>query len=241
VLPPNEIRVKRGVGIGRYLKRAHELLNAAPGTTSPGGATAADHIVIKGVSNAVESAVKLAELIKHRIKGLHQLNKISHITIVDEYEPLEEGLDHLKFTRIVTMLEITLSKEARNTSDVGYQPPIDESEVQEYSERQEDLNGEDGRRRRGRRFGGRGGRGGGRGRGGDRRGGQARDGQSRDRRPPMNQMNNGNSNSNTQGSRPPMNDDGQEGGNRRRRRRRPQNGDGGEETKQDASYAGEYG
>ena len=47
------------------------------------------------MSNAVESAVKLAELIKHRIKGLHQSNKISHITIVDEYEPLEEGLDHL--------------------------------------------------------------------------------------------------------------------------------------------------
>lgn len=67
-------------------------------------------IVIKGVSNAVESAVKLAELVKHRIVGLHQVNKISHITMVDEYEPLEEGLDHLKFTRVVTMLEITLSK-----------------------------------------------------------------------------------------------------------------------------------
>jgi hypothetical protein len=102
VLPSNEIRVKRGVGIGRYLKRAHDLLSGAePGT---------DTVIIKGVSNAVESAVKLAELIKHRIKGLHQLNNISHITIVDEYEPLEEGLDQLKFTRIVTMLEITLSK-----------------------------------------------------------------------------------------------------------------------------------
>ena len=89
------------------------------------------------MSNAVESAVKLAELIKHRIKGLHQSNKISHITIVDEYEPLEEGLDHLKFTRIVTMLEIVLSKSQLDASDIGYQAPIDESEVQEYSERQE--------------------------------------------------------------------------------------------------------
>ena len=34
VLPPNEIRVKRGVGIGRYLKRAHELLTGA--TSTPG-------------------------------------------------------------------------------------------------------------------------------------------------------------------------------------------------------------
>ena len=95
-LPSNEIRVKRKVGIGRYLKRANDLFSQ----------NGTDSIVIKGVSNAVESAVKLAELIKHRIAGLHQINKISHITILDEYEPLEEGLDHLKFTRIVTMLSI---------------------------------------------------------------------------------------------------------------------------------------
>ena len=119
VLPPNEIRVKRKVGIGRYLKRANDLF----------GEDGSNFIVIKGVSNAVESAVKLAELIKHRIAGLHQINKISHITILDEYEPLEEGLDHLKFTRIVTMLEIKLSKQPLDDKDIGYQPPINESEV----------------------------------------------------------------------------------------------------------------
>ena len=31
-LPANEIRVRRGVGIGRYLKRAWELLNGAEGS-----------------------------------------------------------------------------------------------------------------------------------------------------------------------------------------------------------------
>lgn len=72
-LPPNEIRVKRGVGIGRYLKRAHELLTGTAGgaVDANGQATPLEYITIKGVSNAVESAVKLAELIKHRIKGLH--------------------------------------------------------------------------------------------------------------------------------------------------------------------------
>ena len=59
-LPANEIRVRRGVGIGRYLKRAWELLNGAEGSD--------DTVVIKGVSNAVQSAVNLAELIKHRVK-----------------------------------------------------------------------------------------------------------------------------------------------------------------------------
>ena len=65
-LPSNEIRVRRGVGIGRYLKRAWELLNNTEGGD--------DTVVIKGVSNAVQSAVDLAELIKHRVKGLHQVN-----------------------------------------------------------------------------------------------------------------------------------------------------------------------
>ena len=121
-LPSNEIRVRRGVGIGRYLKRAWELLNAPEGSD--------ETIVIKGVSNAVQSAVNLAELVKHRVKILHQVNKISNITIVDEYEPLVEGLDHLKFSRVVTMLQITLTKSDNvDKTDVGYQGPIPEDEV----------------------------------------------------------------------------------------------------------------
>lgn len=112
-LPSNEIRVRRGVGIGRYLKRAWELLD--------GDDKSDDTVVIKGVSNAVQSAVNLAELIKHRVKGLHQINKISNITIVDEYEPLVQGLDRLKFSRIVTMLQITLTKSSNvDMSDIGY-------------------------------------------------------------------------------------------------------------------------
>jgi DNA-binding protein len=160
-LPTNEIRVKRKVGIGRYLKRAVDLFNETENQTGV--------VIIKGVSNAVESAVKLGELIKHRVKGLHQINKITNITIDDEYEPLEEGLDHLKFTRIVTMLEIKLSKAPLDTKDIGYQAPIDESEVLEYSDRQDgdrksqtaDGNTGRGRGRRnnGNRRGNRGGRG----------------------------------------------------------------------------------
>ena len=112
-IPSNEIRVRRGVGIGRYLKRAWELLNAPEGSD--------ETIVIKGVSNAVQSAVNLAELVKHRVKNLHQINKISNITIVDEYEPLVEGLDQLKFSRVVTMLQITLTRsENVDKTDVGY-------------------------------------------------------------------------------------------------------------------------
>jgi len=79
-----------------------------------------EQVVIKGVSNAIESVVKLSELIKHRVKKLYQLSKINNITIVDEYEPLEEGLDQLKFSRTVTMLSITLSKSPLDNTDIGY-------------------------------------------------------------------------------------------------------------------------
>lgn len=72
----------------------------------------------------------MAELVKHRVKGLHQINKISNITIIDEYKPLVEGLDELKFTRVVTMLQITLTKSDNiDKEDVGYQSPIDETLV----------------------------------------------------------------------------------------------------------------
>ena len=126
ILPPNEIRVKRKVGLGRYLKRAHDLLNDKDN---------AQTVVIKAVSNAIESAVKLAELLKHYVKGLHQINKITNFTIDEEYEPLVEGLDHLKFSRIVSMLEIKLSVTPLDKNDLGYQSPIPEDEVQEYRER----------------------------------------------------------------------------------------------------------
>ena len=63
-LPENEIRVRRGNRIGKYLRRANDLLSGKIEGTD-------NTVVIKGVSNAMENVVKLAELIKHRVKGLY--------------------------------------------------------------------------------------------------------------------------------------------------------------------------
>lgn len=62
-LPENEIRVRAGPGIGRYLRRANDLLT--------GKIEGQDSVVIKGVSNAMEAAVTLAELVKHRVAGIY--------------------------------------------------------------------------------------------------------------------------------------------------------------------------
>jgi len=76
-------------------------------------------------------AVTKAEIVKRRFKGLHQITKVGSQEIVDEYEPLEEGLDKVTDTRSLPSIEIKLSKDALDTSDKGYQAPLDESMVTE--------------------------------------------------------------------------------------------------------------
>merc|ERR1712217_532810 len=65
-------------------------------------------------------------------KGLHQITSLSTTEIVDEYEPLEEGLDKVMDTRTLSCIEIKLSLEPLDTGDKGYQAPLPESEVTDY-------------------------------------------------------------------------------------------------------------
>merc|ERR1712151_482820 len=112
------------------------------------------YITVTGIGNAIAKAVQLAEVVKRRVKGLHQITSLGSAEIVDEYEPLEEGLDKVTDTRTVSTIELKLSKDPLDTSDKGYQAPLDESEVKEYDE--EELTKSRGRGR---------GRGGGKGKG----------------------------------------------------------------------------
>merc|ERR1712113_1228120 len=64
--------------------------------------------------------------------GLHQIASLSTTEIVDEFEPLEAGLDKVTETRTLSCIEIKLSKEELDTGDKGYQAPLPESEVTEY-------------------------------------------------------------------------------------------------------------
>ena len=65
-----------------------------------------------------------AEIIKRRIPGLYQNNKITSISIQDTWEPLEEGLDSISVTRHVSVICITLSTQPLSTTVPGYQPPL---------------------------------------------------------------------------------------------------------------------
>lgn len=110
-----------------------------------------DSVTLSSLGQAITKAVTIAEIVKHRVAGLHQVNEINTIVIDDEYEPLEEEekLDKLTVSRKLTCLQITLSKTApKNTKVAGYQPPIPESEVNPDAGPEDEGRRQDGRRRR---------------------------------------------------------------------------------------------
>lgn len=156
----DEIRITSSGRLPNYLVYALKVLQAEEQSS----------LTIKATGNAIAKAVTLAELVKRRIVGVHQVTKCGSTTITDEYEPVEQGLDKVKQNRTVSFIEIIIGKKESDVdkNDPGYQPPIDEALVKPANE--EELT----RAVRGRRFRSGGGyRGGGRsgGRGGYRMGG----------------------------------------------------------------------
>jgi Alba. len=121
--PENEIRIRAVPRIGRYISYAATLLLEKK----------LSHVVIKASGNATKSACQIAEILRHRILGLHQLNLLKTVGVVDEYEPKEEGLDKVTVERKLAVLEIHLSLQADafKTTDPGYQAPLPKEEVQE--------------------------------------------------------------------------------------------------------------
>ena len=92
-----------------------------------------DTIKIVATGNAIAKACIVAEIIKHRIYNLHQVNTIETIEITDEYEPIEEGLDNVSIERNLAVLQILLTtKEPEDTTQIGYQAPLSEDHVIEW-------------------------------------------------------------------------------------------------------------
>lgn len=86
-------------------------------------------VTIKAMGRAISKTVTVAEIIKRRVPGLHQITELSSVEIVDVYRPLEEGLDVVRNARSVSCIKITLSKEPLDTRHPGYQAPLPEDEV----------------------------------------------------------------------------------------------------------------
>jgi len=92
------------------------------------------YVTIKATGQAIPIAITAAEVIKRRIKDLHQNIVLGSNEVTDKYEPLEEGLDDYEQTRRVTYIEITLSIDPLDVNQCGYQEPLPHSEVTEVED-----------------------------------------------------------------------------------------------------------
>ena len=115
-IPQNEIRISAKSGVGRYVRYVYNLMEKDEKRY--------DEVNLKAAGRAMEKVVPLVEILKRRIKGLHQLNKITSST-----EKRDDGFD-----RTIITLEIKLSKNKPTDDGIGYQEPIPEDQVEEYKE-----------------------------------------------------------------------------------------------------------
>jgi len=122
--PENVIRVTAQGRSANYISYAAKIFNEKNH----------DSLQVVATGTALPSAVTISEILKRRFKGLHQITKTGTIEIIDEYEPLEEGLVPVKDVRNVSFLEVTLSKVPLDTKDKGYQPPLPEDQVKEVTD-----------------------------------------------------------------------------------------------------------
>lgn len=83
------------------------------------------HIVFTATGKGVSKAVTCAEIMKRRVKGLHQVTRLLYATVAEVWEPLEPaaGLDSLTVSRKVPAVWILLCREAPDRSQPGYQAP----------------------------------------------------------------------------------------------------------------------
>merc|ERR1712151_238211 len=126
---PYEIRIRSSKDTKFYVGYAMYLLDRAN----------SESVTIKATGNAIPKAVNVVEILKRRVEGLHQLNRIKHAEVEDKYEPLEEGLDTVIVKRFLSLIEITLTKNIPNeaTDEIGYQKPLPKDEIQKSQQRAE--------------------------------------------------------------------------------------------------------
>src|SRR4051794_22185766 len=96
----DEVTVSSTQGLSRYITQVANLLE------NKGEAT------ITAINLAIPQAINLVELIKHRVKGLHQINTFERVQDSNK-----------------TRVTLHLSFKQLDSRDKGYQAPISESEV----------------------------------------------------------------------------------------------------------------
>jgi hypothetical protein len=83
-------------------------------------------VTIKAAERLMDRALWVAEVVRRKVEGLHQIVHVTEKKIVDVYEPKEEGLLRVQEERYLTILEVTLTREptAEQKKHAGYHAPL---------------------------------------------------------------------------------------------------------------------
>ncbi|XP_026861070.2 ribonuclease P protein subunit p25-like protein [Electrophorus electricus] len=130
-----EVRVRDGSKIRNLMKFALSRMEGKAAESSGAreeaepnavpGQTLCRQIVFTGMGPSVAKAITCVEILKRRIRGLHQFTRLLYRTVQETWEPLEPaaGLDSLTVSRNVPGIWVLLSRELLDCSQPGYQAP----------------------------------------------------------------------------------------------------------------------
>jgi len=138
--PNNEIKVSlRSRGVASYIRYALKLFLKEN----------QDTVIIKSAGNAASRGVTIAEVLRHRIPDLHQINRIAYNEIKETYVPREEGLDEIVDVRIIPVFDIKLTTKPTNQDirDPGYQKPLPKELVEKVDLESLDKKKENGKKK----------------------------------------------------------------------------------------------
>lgn len=123
-LEANEVKVTGGVR-----SRAKQA-NYAVGLLNGTGRDGKKHeiITLNGMGGAIGNCVAIAEIIKRRVRNVHQTTSLSHQIAHDVYEGSETG-KIFEFDREIPSVVITLATRTLDRKHEGYQAPIDQALV----------------------------------------------------------------------------------------------------------------
>lgn len=181
-----EVRVKDGSKIRNLMRFALSRMEDKPSSAEGEGDGEEDtepkrsaekvcrQIMFTGVGPSVSKAITCVEILKRRVRGLHQYTQLHYRTVQEVWEPLEPdaGLDSLTVNRNVPAIWVLLSKDPLDGSQPGYQAPGSFDALWAQAAKEELASQKQGQRRK---RGGGGGSGAGRGKTSSRQGGRPRE------------------------------------------------------------------
>ncbi|XP_077071051.1 ribonuclease P protein subunit p25-like protein [Siphateles boraxobius] len=132
-----EVRVKDGSKVRNLMRFAlSRMEEKAPSKDHPdtcegsevsvgSGENLCRQIVFTGVGQSVAKAITCVEIMKRRVRCLHQHTKLAYRTVQEVWEPLEPeaGLDSLTVSRNVPSVWVLLSRDPLDRNQPGYQAP----------------------------------------------------------------------------------------------------------------------